>query len=507
MSAPEPKEQVRERVRRYRDRKRIGNDPSKISPSAIRLAMEQPIERPHYEIRIPTIPKGVVPEGVNPQVAMDAAAYECARMAQDAAPFGSQLYAYSNIEGFPGYPYLMLLALRVEYRNMASALANEMTRKWIKFNSTESAGEGTKKKITEIEQEFTRLGIQQVIRKAIEHDALYGTGQILINIKGADVKTPLILDPKTIKKDSLESFKNVDPIWTTPLMYNALTPSRTDFYKPSSWWVMGEHWDATRLIVIVTREVPDIFKPGFNFSGISLSQLVEPYVNNWLRTRQSVSDLINNFSILVLKTAMDQVLTGGDDGSNLFARIKLFTATRSNKGVMALDKDREELEQIAVPLGGLHELQAQAQEQMCSASREPSIVMTGIAPSGFGNVAEGEMRVWNDWIHSQQEGFARTPIETICKLVQLSLYGEIDPDITIDFEPLYEMTEEQMSNIRVNDSVRAGNLIDRGVIDAQEERERLARDPDSGYQGIDVTKEIEPPSEEELGANLGRGTA
>ena len=212
----------------------------KFDSSAIRsaIARMQPDEadRPRFSIKPPVIPRGVVPEGKEAQVAMDEGAYECARLAMDAGPgFGSQLYAYSNIEGFPGYPYLMLLALRVEYRNMASALANEMTRKWIKFNSTESAGEGTKKKITEIEQEFTRLGIQQVIRKGIEHDALYGTGQILINIKGADVKTPLILDPKTIKKGSLEGFKNVDPIWTTPLMYNALTPSRPDFYKPSSW--------------------------------------------------------------------------------------------------------------------------------------------------------------------------------------------------------------------------------------------------------------------------------
>ena len=88
-------------------------------------------------------------------------------------------------------------------------------------------------------------------------------------------------------------------------------------------------------------------------------------MNNWLRARQSVSDLINNFSIIVLKTAMDQVLAGGDDGDDLFARIKLFTATRSNKGVMALDKDREELEQISVPSAALPNLQAQAQEQMC----------------------------------------------------------------------------------------------------------------------------------------------
>jgi hypothetical protein len=87
------------------------------------------------------------------------------------------------------------------------------------------------------------------------------------------------------------------------------------------------------------------------------------------------------------------------------------------------------------------------------------------------------------------------------------MFGSIDPDIGIQFNPLYQMTEEQVSTIRVNDSIRAGNLIDRGVIDAQEERERLARDPESGYQGIDISKEIAPPDEAEEQAQLGRGTA
>ena len=501
----------RDRVRRFRERKRKSNElaTQRISPSAVRLALEEPVERVHYPICIPVIPAGVVPRGTIAQVAMDSEpAYECARLAMDAGPqFGSQLYAYSNIEGFPGYPYLMLLALRVEYRNIAAALSNEMTREWIKFTSSETAGGETKDKITKLEQAFRELGIQALIRKAIEDDAFYGTGQILINIKGADVKTPIVIDPRTIKKDSLIGFQNVDPIWTTPLMYNALDPSRKDFYNPTGWWVMGQHWDATRMLRIVTRPVPDIFKPAFNFSGISLSQLVEPYVNNWLRTRQSVSDLINNFSILSLKTAMDQVLTGGDDGSNLFARIKLFSATRSNKGVMVLDKDREELEQLAVPLGGLHELQAQAQEQMCTASRVPSVIMTGVSPSGFGNVAEGEMGAWRDWIRANQEAHARDPIETILGIVQISMFGSIDPDIGIQFNPLYQMNEEQVSTIRVNDSIRAGNLIDRGVIDSQEERERLARDPESGYQGIDIDREIAPPDEEEESAGLARGTA
>ena len=483
--------------------------PPKAIPTAdgIRAALYRAMEevpRPHFPIRPPEILPGVVPEGRRALVQTDV------KLAMDATPgaeFGAQLYAYNNIEGFPGYPYLMLLALRVEYRNMAAAISNEMTREWIEFTSSETAGEATKNKITELEQAFRELGVQALIRKAMEDDAFYGSGQILINIDSADIKLPLVLSPKTIKKDSLNGFKNVEPIWTTPLTYNALDPSRKDFYNPSAWWVMGQHWDATRMLRIVSRPVPDIFKPAFNFSGISLSQLVEPYISNWLRTRQSVSDLINNFSILSLKTAMDQVLTGGSDGSDLFTRIKLFTATRSNKGMMVLDKDREELEQLAVPLGGLHELQAQALEQICSAARMPAVIFTGISPSGFGNVSEGEMNAWRDWIRANQEAHARNPIETILKIVQLSMYGSIDPNIGVTFNPLYQMTEEQISTIRTNDSVRAGNLIDRGVIDAQEERERLARDPESGYTGLDIDKEIAAPDEAEESANLGRGTA
>ena len=88
---------------------------------------------------------------------------------------------------------------------------------------------------------------------------------------------------------------------------------------------------------------------------------------------------------------------------DLFSRAKLFTLTRSNKGIFLTDKDREELSQLAVPLSGLHELQAQAQEQMCAVSHVPSTILLGIAPSGFGNVAEGELRSWYDWVAAIQE--------------------------------------------------------------------------------------------------------
>ena len=486
------------------------NGPTKTNGLSVaaQRALAQDAPRMRWPIQAPNLMPGVVPQGEKAQVAMDSAAYAQAKLAFDAPAswYASSMYMGGDVGGFPGYPYLMMLALRTEYRNIASGLATELTREWITINSSETAGDKTKEKVTELTQEMERLEIQQLIRLAAEQDAFYGTGQILIDLKDHDVTTPLILDSRTIKKDTLRGFKVVEPIWTTPMMYNALDPSRSDFYKPSSWWVMGQHWNATRMLIITTRWVPDILKPAFNFSGISLSQLIEPYVNNWLRARQSVSDLINNFSIIVLKTSMDQVLAGGDDGTDLFARVKLFTATRSNKGMMVTDKEREELEQLSVPIGGLSELQAQAQEQMYTGARMPTVIASGISPAGLNTSSEGEISLWENWIRAQQQSYYRVPIKTIMDINQLSMYGEIDPDITFAFNPLRQMTTKDLSEIQTNDSIRAGNYIDRQVIDAQEERERLARDPDSGYQGIDVNKVIKAP-QEELEASLARGVA
>lgn len=437
-----------------------------------------------YPIKPPTLVPGVVPAGVTaPVLAMDANSYS---FAADAFPGG----------GFPGFSCLSQLATRAEYRAFAATMSTELTREWLEFTSKQDDDSDSADKIKAIEEEFKRLNVRGVIQKAAEHDCYFGRAQIFLDIAGADRKTPLILDPRTIKKGTLERVVPVEAIWTTPCAYNALDPAAPDFYKPSSWFMLGQEVHASRLMTVVTRPLPDILKPAFNFAGMSLSQLAEPYVDNWLRTRQSVSDLLNNFSITALATAMDQVLQGDDDGSDLFARAELFTATRSNKGLMLLDKDREELVQINTPLSGLHELQAQSQEHMCSVSRMPAIILTGISPSGLNASSDGEIRIFYDWIAAQQEAYWREPLEVILKVVQLSLFGEIDPDIGFTFVPLYQMTPKEESDIRLQDSQADCAYIAAGVVDPSEVRERLAKDPNSGFMGLDTSVELVPPNPE-----------
>lgn len=451
----------------------------------------EPAKTYRYPVCAPSIAPGVVPPGASAPV-----------LAMDYSPYTSGAQYIADAGGFPGFPYLSQLATRAEYRAMASAMSTEITREWIEFydkntDDNEVSDLESESKIQRIEEEFDRIGVRDVIRIAAEHDCFFGRGQIFIDINGADRSTPLILDPRTIPEGSLRSVTPVEAIWTTPNAYNAIDPSAPDFYRPTHWWMLGQDVHASRLMTIITRPLPDMLKPAYNFAGISLSQLAEPYVDNWLRTRQSVSDLLNNFSITGLATEMDQVLQGDDDGADIFARAKLFTATRSNKGLMLLDKNREELVQLNVPLSGLHELQAQSQEHMCAVSRMPAVILTGISPSGLNASSEGEIRVFYDWIAAQQEAFWRTPITTILKCVQLSLFGEIDPDIGFNFRPLYQMTDREEAEIRRMDAETAAAYIDRGVLDPAEERKRLANDPGSGYQGLDVDAVISIPGEEE----------
>lgn len=437
----------------------------------------------------PVLMPGVVPEGEKPAVAMDSLCGQTYQFLNSAA---GGLYA-ANIQPFPGYQNLAALATRPEYRAFASTTSTELTREWIEItskdrnNTKELAG-----KIKQMEEACEYFNLRHVFRQAAEQETLFGRGQISINIKGADQALPLILDPRTIQKGSLRDFTAIEAMWTSPSTYNAIDPTAPDFYKPSAWWVFGRNVHASRLLTIITRPLPDMLKPAYNFSGMSLSQLAQPYVENWLRTRQAVSDLVDKFSRTFLKTDMAQVLNGGD-GGDLFDRLEIYVNTMSNLGMGVMDKEAEDVVQVNTPLSGLSDLQAQAQEHMCSVSRIPAMILTGISPTGMNASSEGEIRSFYDWIGAIQEAYYYQPIDTCLKVIQLHLWGEIDDSITFKFKSLWQTSAKEESEIRINRANETQIYITNGVIDASEARQQLADDPDSGWDNIDGDVEIVQP--------------
>jgi len=454
--------------------------------------------------KLPSVPPGVLPKGKTP-----------AKLAQDQAPLLNQTYTWAIggawAEGleFMGYPYLAELTQRAEYRRPAEILAKAMTRKWIRITS--KSEEGSSDRIKQIEDAFVAYDVQDRMKIMAEHDGFFGRAQLyldmgdLVTQSPEELRTPL---PYALSKVSmntpLQRITPVEPIWTYPNMYNSTDPLRPDFYKPDTWFVMGKEVHKSRLLTFVSRPVPDMLKPVYAFGGLSLSQICKPYVDNWLRTRQSVSDLIRNFSVTVLQTNMAEVLNGGA-ASDLFRRAHMFNRTRDNRGLMLIDKELEDLVNVSVPLGTLDKLQAQSQEHMAAVVGIPLIILFAITPSGLNASSESELDVFEGWILSQQESFLRPHLTTILQVVQLSKFGNIDPDITFQFEPLSVMDILEIAQARNTDADADVKLIDAGVISPQESRARIAKEEDSPYAGLDPNDLPIPPTPDDgdLGSMFG----
>lgn len=454
----------------------------KHTDKAMRRALQRlPEKQPaSYSLDFPGLPDGVKPNGI----------------AMDGSPLGNFEADCFFGTGFIGYPRLAELAQISEYRSVSETTANEMTRQWIEIKS--AGEEDNSETIRQIEECCERLNVRDVFRKAVETDGLFGRGQILVQIKGHDGKlaNPLLLTEKTIAKGSLKALVNIEPMWTTPAPYNAVDPTLPDFYKPKAWYVMAQEIHASRLFTLISRPVPDMLKPAYNFGGVSMTQLMMPYVERWLRTVDSVSDLLHSFSLSGIKTDMSAILGGSDDGdTNIILRAELYNRLRDNRGLMLLSKDEEEFFQFNTPLSGLDALLAQSQEQMAAPSHTPLVKLLGITPSGLNASTEGEIAVYYDHIRAMQENLLRDPLDKLLKLVQLHLFGKVNDNITFDFVPLRQMSETELSTIRKSDTDRDVAYIQAGVVSAEEVRGRLAGEPGSGYNGIDVEDVPEMPDD------------
>jgi hypothetical protein len=430
------------------------------------------------------------------------------KLAMDEAP-GVSAWAqnllgnYYGIYGhFPGFPQLAIQSQIPEIRRMVEIIATESVRKFIKL---QASGKEKADKIRLIEADMKKFRVRDLYRRVLEGDGYMGRGHLFVDL-GASTTEELATSIGNgadatslgkVPKGKLKGFKIVEAMWAQPADYNTSDPLSDDWYKPNQWIVQGRRVHRTRLLTFVGREVPDLLKPAYSFGGISLSQQVKTTVDNWLRTRQSVSDIVNAFSVMVLKTRMGNTM--GVAGQEVFDRAELFNDFRDNRGLMVLDKDSEDFTNVSAQIAGLSDLQAQSQEHMAALPGIPLVKFFGLQPKGLNASSDGEMRSFFDWVTSYNE-HGKPILETVINLIQLNRFGEVDPEITFEFEPLWSMSDKELAEVRKIEAETDQILIDSEAIAPREVRKRIADDPDSAYHGLDVDDlpDLEEETEEGL---------
>lgn len=445
--------------------------------------LQQPKASQKYKPHVPIA--GVLPADVTiAPVAMDSC--------NGIAPFTNTDPSFFG--GFMGYPALAILAQSGDYRNVPETNALEMTREWGVVKSNGDGEDDTSNKINAITKELERLDVRNLMRKHIENEGIFGMSHLFIKIKGQDDKTDIPLILENIPEGSLEGFILIEPIHTSPSAFNASNPLDFDFYKVNNWFILGKRVHQDRLLTLVTRPVPDLLKPAYNFGGLSMIQIMKPYVERFQRDTDSISDLISKFSLTALKTNMETILQGGDEGaSQLVLRAQMLNQFRDNLNTLLMDMEGEELVQLNTPLTGLVDLWAKSQELMAMPSHTPLVKLTGITPSGLNASSDGEIRVYNDWITSLQNAFILPQMMQILRIIQMSLFSEVDDNIVFEFANLHQLNDNEQADVNLKKAQTAQALIDSGVISQEDERKRLSQDQDSGYGHIDADDVPEMP--------------
>lgn len=474
-------------------------------------AREKKRTRQDNPFKLPAFPKAAMPPKAMQMAMDDNITWAQAQWSE--SPFG---LAQEGLL-FLGYPYLSELAQRPEYRTFSETIATEMTRKWIKFTAVGEDAErlkaGDKPKTNEGSDQADRikeltdfcehLQVRDRFAELAVNDGLFGRSHLYFDLGiegGAELSTPIgngrdNATAAKVTKGSLKKLKVIEPVWTYPTTYNAISPLRPDWYDPQVWYVMGEQIHRSRLLPFVGRPVPDLLKPAYSFGGLSMTQMAKPYVDIWLKTRQSVADLIHSFSVMVLCTDLQTMLQPGA-AANLLARVALFNELRDNQGAFVVNKNSEDFKNVSAPLSGLHELQSQAQEHMMSVARIPSVKFTGMSPQGMNASGEGEIRAFYDTIHAYQNKFFRPGLTTTIDFAQITLWGQRDESIKWDFEPLWEMTAKEKGEKQKGDAERDQIFIDSGQISPAEARKRIIDDPELPYGELDP-EEVPDLAEEE----------
>lgn len=450
---------------------------------------------PRREFKAPELAPGVVPKGVTPAVACDSA--------QEMNGWLTQQSSFCGL-GFPGYSYLSELSQKAEYYEPAKTIAQEMTREWCELTG------GTEEKLAAMNDCMEDMNLRAYMEDLARIDSLFGRSQLAINIKGQEtdkrLKLPLIVDAEGrggVTKGSLLGFKPVEPIWSTPNAYNSINPRLDTFYNPEWWYVVGKQTHQSRLLTFNSHPMPDILKPTYNFSGMSQSQLIEPYVIRWLKTVDSVNRMISMYSTSGIMTNMQATLEGEDEGEggtvDVMKRMALFAAMRDNRGFLMLDKNSEEFFQYNTPLTTLDKLQAQAQEHMAFPTHIPLVKLTGTSPAGLNASSDGEIKVFYDYVKSIQQSFFNRHLTTVLRIIQLHLFGKVDPTIKHIWVPLDSPTDKEESEMRKADGDRDAAYVTNGIVSQDEVRERLRTDKRSGYSAL---KGNAPPPPAEQDADL-----
>lgn len=235
--------------------------------------------------------------------------------------------------------------------------------------------------------------------------------------------------------------------------------------------------------------------------GDPLLQTIYEELRNYSIAFSHTATMMEDFVIGILKIPnLTQIMASQCGDQTVMKRLNILNLAKSTTNTMILDAE-ETYEKVVTNVAGISDLIDRFMLALSAVTKIPSSLLFGRAPAGMNATGEHENRNFYDAIKQDQETKLRSCLEKLIRYICISKDGPfngVEPeDWSLQFNPLWQNTEEQDAVTRRTVAETDAVYIDRGVLTPEEvaisrfsgnrwsmnteidteSRERMAEDP------------------------------
>jgi len=235
-------------------------------------------------------------------------------------------------------------------------------------------------------------------------------------------------------------------------------------------------------------------------------QVVLDTLKTYDSTTAAIANLIFEANVDVLKSSSlvkSLASAGGEEA--VLARYLQASKQKGNYRMLVIDKDEEDYQRYPFNFSGLDKIWEKVMLDVAGATEYPVTRLFGQAPAGLNATGDPDMRNYYDSVSATMEDELRPRLSILLEVIIRNELGYLPDGLKFEWEPLWQPTPTEQSQIALNRANRDKLYIDMqaatpGLI-ARELKEdgvyRMMEDAD-----VDMAEELDQPADQEEGPGL-----
>ncbi len=393
---------------------------------------------------------------------------------------------------FIGYYAMAVVAQNKIVQMGCSSAAKDAMRNG--YNLVKEDGEElSRKEQRKIAKLDKKHKLSQNIIEAETFNNVFGIRHVLFKHKDPNFNYEEPFNADAFKGGKYAGMSQVDPYWITPELENndISDPTSIDYYEPTYWVINGKRYHKSHLIILKGDPVADYLKPTYRYGGISKAQQVYERVYAGERTANEIPQLVMTKRMNVRKTDLAKAQA---NKAKFIQTLNAASEFRDNYGTQVIGLG-EESSQLETSLADLDDSMWANYHLVAAIFQRPVSKLFGTGHGGLGTGDTDE-----DYDIAMLETLQSGNLEDVAyahyeRLMMSEFNKEMDLDIV--WNPLKVLSAKEEAEVNFIKSQTAVNLWNTGSIGDVDIRENLSKDKMSGYSGVEIITEPEPPIDDD----------